>query len=216
MSLLSLSVQLLQSAPPVVEEKTNYWLYIIAIILQTGVIVYILRRNREQKKLLKDIATTPAADDSYSGLRALALAVSPADLKLNIPPTQTFIYGVVMDWNIGDVVVTLAAYINGAANMYLTTNEKITGGGKNPKVGNLAIGFVTGAAEYLGRAIPVGTDDLPLKECVRFYFLTNKGKYAAQEQVIYMEDKSSAWFPLFEKGNEVICEMRDNAETVKI
>ncbi len=215
MTLFNLSVQLLQATKAVPEEKTNYWLYIIAIILQTGVIIYILRKNSQQKKLLKQAVENPA-DDSYSGLRKLALNISATDLKLNIPDTQTFIYGVVMDWNIGEVVVTLATYINGAANMYLSTNEKITGGGKNPRVGNLAIGFVTSAAEYLGRAIPVAGDDVPLKECVRFYFLTNKGKFAAQEQVIYMEDKTSAWYPLFEKGNEVICEMRDNAENVKI
>ncbi len=215
MSNLFLNILLLQTNTAATDEKTNYWLYIVAIILQTGVIIYILRKNRQQKELLKQTVEQPVVD-SYNGLRTLALNVSATDLKLKVPDSQTFIYGVVMDWNIGEVVVTLAAYINGAANMYLSTNEKITGGGKNPKVGNLAIGFVTSAAEYLGRAIPVAGDDVPLKECVRFYFLTNKGKFAAQEQVIYMEDKSSAWYPLFEKGNEVICEMRDSAENIKI
>lgn len=215
MSNLFLNILLLQTNTPATDEKTNYWLYIVAIILQTGVIIYILRKNRQQKELLKQTVEQPVVD-SYNGLRTLALNVSATDLKLNVPDSQTFIYGVVMDWNIGEVVVTLAAYINGAANMYLSTNEKITGGGKNPRVGNLAIGFVTSAAEYLGRAIPVAGDDVPLKECVRFYFLTNKGKFAAQEQVVYMEDKSSAWYPLFEKGNEVICEMRDSADNIKI
>ncbi len=177
------------------------------ILLQAGVIIYFVQRNRKLKTQagVKDPAPE---DDSYEGLRNLAVNVTPAQLKLTIPGDETLVYGVVMDCDPGTAVVTLSAYITGAANIYFSTGGGKTGGGKNPAVGEAAVELVTAAQMYIGRAVRVTTTDPCDKGCVRFYLLTNKGKYAAQEQLLHIEDGTSAWLVLFKKGNELVNLMR--------
>ncbi|MFI5196864.1 MAG: hypothetical protein ACHQD8_07220 [Chitinophagales bacterium] len=113
-----------------------------------------------------------------------------------------------MDWNMGDTLVTLVSFITGAASMYLSSGGGVLSSGNNPSAGEAASELVTLAQNYIYNAVPVNTFDLPPGGCVRFYLLTNHHKLAAQEQVIYFDNGSSPWLPLFEKANEVITEMR--------
>ena len=177
--------------------------YILLILLQLGIIIYFIRRGRIQKGK----ATQPATD-RYDGLRALALGVKAADLKIAVPATETLVYGMVMDWNMGDVTATLAAYINGAANMYLSKGGGVSGAGPDTGIAQSALDLVTFIQDYLDRAMPAATTDLPAANCVRFFLLTNKGLYAAQEQMTHFDDDSSAWLPVFEKANLIITAMR--------
>jgi hypothetical protein len=180
-------------------------IYILLILIQAGVIVYFVRRGR---KLKADASKKAGSDDTHKDMRDTALNITPAQLKLSIPESETLVYGVVMDWNMGNTLVTLVSYITGAANMYLSTGGGIVGGGKNPTVGEAASEFVTMAQEYIYRASPASVFDLPPDGCVRFYLLTNHQKLAAQEQLAYFDNGTSPWLPLFEKANEVITEMR--------
>jgi len=183
--------------------------YIIVILLQIGVIIYFVRRGRKQNanqaSILADTDTS-----AYDGLRRLALLVTPAQLKLTIPDSETLVYGVVMDCNVGDAIVTLSAYITGAVSMYFSSGGGKTGGGMTPEIAEVAVDFVTTAQDYLGRAIQVTATEPPLAGCVRFYLLTNHGIFVAQEQLIFLENNSSPWLPLFEKGNEVVNLMHKN------
>jgi hypothetical protein len=189
-------------------------IYILLILLEAGVIVFFIRRGRLQAKKAAEKPAVPATD-TYEGTRSLAINVTPLQLKLAIPASETLVYGVVMDWDTGEVVVTLSAYITGAANICFSTGGIKAGGGKNPEVGELAVDFVLAAQHYLGRAIPATTPmGLPSKDCVRFYLLTNKGIYAAQEQVKYFEDESSPWLILFVKGSNIINEIRSSGNEV--
>ena len=177
--------------------------YIILILVQVGVIIYFVRRGRRQKSLQASTATS-ADVSTYEGLRNLALLITPSQLKLTIPATETFVYGVVMDCNVGDAVVTLSAYITGAVSMCFSSGGGKTGGGMTPEVAETAVDFVTTAQDYLGRAIHVTTTEVPPTGCARFYLLTNHGVFVAQEQLVFLENNSSPWLPLFEKGNEVV------------
>jgi len=180
-------------------------IYIVVIIIQVGVIIYFIRRGRRQKKAA--LKATPPAN-SHESLRNTALHITPAQLKIVIPNNETLVYGVIMDWNIDNTLVTLVSFITGAASMYLSTGGGVTGGGKNPMVGEAASELVTMAQNYVFKAIPVTTFELPPAGCVRFFLLTNHQKLAAQEQLAYFDNGTSPWLPLFEKANEVITEMR--------
>ncbi len=183
--------------------------YIALIVLQIGVIVFFIRRNKIQAKELAEKQAMPAAD-TYEGLRTLAMSVTPANLKLVIPPQETLVYGIVMDWDMGNAIATLVAYITGAASLCFSTGGVVAGGGKSPVVGEAAVALVTTAQTFLERAIPVTAADLPPKACVRFYFLTNKGTFAAQELTKHFEDASSPWLDLFARGNVVINAIRES------
>ena len=182
--------------------------YIILFLLQVGVIVYFVRKGRKQKKINSEKAAV-ADDSSYEGLRNLALQVSPTQLKLSIPDADTLVYGVIMDCNIGDGIVTLSAYITGAVSLYFSSGGVKTGGGLIEEVAELAVELVTTAQKYIGRSIKVTNTDLPPAGAVRFYLLTNHGTYVAQELLTDFENSSSAWLPVFEKGNEVISQIHN-------
>lgn len=175
--------------------------------MQAGVLVFFIRRGQMLKRQRNAISPAPDAN-SYEGVRNLALKVTPAQLKLTIPPSETFVYGVVMDWDMGEMITTLAAYITGAASTCFSSGGVVAGGGVNPAVGEAAVDFVTFAQDFVYRAIAVTTTDLPAKGCVRFYFLTNQGIFAAQEQTRHFEDNTSPWLHLFAKGSIVINEIR--------
>ncbi len=179
-------------------------IYLVVVLIQAAVVLYLVNRRFAKKK---PVTVAPATDtDSIAALRDIALNVTPAQLKLLIPDTQLLVYGVVMDCNLGNGVVTLAAYITGAANIYFSDGSRKTGGGKHPEVGEAAVEFVTTAQHYINRAIHAPAQ-LPPHNCVRFQLLTNQGSYAAQEQLSHITDGTSPWIPLFEKGNEVMALM---------
>jgi len=176
-------------------------IYIVIVLIQVAVVLYLVNRRFSKKKVtIHPPVTDP---DSYTGVRDLALSVTPSQLKLLIPDTQNLVYGVVMDCNLGNGIVTLAAYITGAANIYFSHGERKTGGGKNPEVGEAAVEFVTTAQHYINRAIQAPAQ-LPPDNCVRFHLLTNHGIYVAQEQLMHITNGASPWISLFEKGNEVL------------
>jgi hypothetical protein len=183
-------------------------IYIAAIIVQLGVIIYFVRKNKKKPQAPAASNAEAPKKDSYEDQRSIALSVTPAQLKLGIPDSETFVYGIVMDWNMGDTLVTLVCFITGAASMYLSSGGGVVGGGKNPSVGEAAAELVTMAQDYIDRTIPITTFDLPGKDSVRFYLLSNHHRHAAQEQVARLDDTTSPWLPLFEKANEVILEMR--------
>jgi hypothetical protein len=184
------------------------FLYILAILAQVGLIIYFVRRGRAQRN--KSLPMPDRADsDTYESQRAVALSVSAAQLKLYVPDTTTFVFGVVMDCNTGDAIVTLAAYITGATSMFFSTGGGRTAGGKNPFAAEAAAQLVDAAQAYIGRAISVTVIGLPLKGCVRFYLLTNLGIYAAQEHLVFLEDGTSPWLHLFELANDVIHKMHN-------
>ena len=179
-------------------------IYIIVILLQVAVIIYFIRRGRKQRAAQKP----SGGDANQNDLRWTSLNVTPAQLKIKIPDSETIVYGVVMDWSMEGSVVTLVCFITGAANMYLSTGGGIQGGGKNPSVGEAASELVTMAQNYVNRAVPTATFDMPPEGYIRFYLLTNHNKLAAQEQIVDIDNGSSPWLGLFEKANEVITEMR--------
>lgn len=181
------------------------WKYIVAIVLQAGVIVYFVMQARKNKAAK---AKSPVAD-KYLDLRNLAISITHQQLKLEIPSTHILVYGIVMDWDMGEDIVTLCAYINGAANMYFRSGDAIIGGGKNKLVGEAAVDFVIMARDLIDRAIPTNTTDLPSPGCVRFHFLTNQKIYAAQENINFITNGTSPWIKLFESGNLVMTAMRD-------
>jgi hypothetical protein len=157
-----------------------------------------------------DVANQNKDDNPYSGLRNMALGMTADQLQLTIPASQTQVYGVVMDWDVGSGIATLSSYATGDASMYLSSGGGMIGGGQHEKVSTAAKAFVDKAQTYLAKASKTDATPLPDKDCVRFYFLTNKGRFSAQEQLQKFDNNSSsAWLPLFEKGNQVIAALRE-------
>ncbi len=82
------------------------------------------------------------------------------------------------------------------------------GGYAHDNIRKAGSAFVSEAQNYLSKTTATDTTPLPDKGCVRFYLLTNKGKYTSQETVTNIESKNSDWTKLFDLGNNVITEYR--------
>ena len=182
------------------------YLYIAIALLHIGVLIYLwVKKKKDAAK--KSDENKEQKGTFYERERNIALNINPTLLKLKIPEDEILVYGMVMDMDMGDGFMTLACYITGAANLLFSSGGGIKGGGRNPRVGEAGVEFVTDAQEFLYSTAPIKAPLLPSKGIIQFYFLTNKGKYFVQERVASLEDNSSPWLPLFEKGSAVISEM---------
>lgn len=185
------------------------FIYIIAILLQAGILVYFISRIVKSIANKKKVSSVPVFATEYERTRHTALHITQQQLGLDIPQSVTKVYGVVMDWDMNGVVLTLSAYITGAANVALSNGASVMGGGKNPAVAEQASEFVQVAQNYLLRAVPVSDTILPAIGTVKFYLLTNRGIYSAQELLSAIDDQSSPWVGLFFRGNMVVNEIKN-------
>jgi preprotein translocase subunit YajC len=190
---------------------------IIGLIL-IGIIIFYLTscKNKQRSKQTNDytsksedtIKAHNLPNNNFIDLRNMALDVTPDQLELSLPVDQIKVFGVVMDWDLGDGTMTLVTYQTGDASMYLSSGGGVIGGGQHVNVSKVSKEFVLLAQKYLDKAFKADTTTLPDKDCFKFYFLTNKGKFTAQETIDNIEKKSSKWLDLFESANNVITELR--------
>ena len=196
---------------------------LLAIIMIGGLIFYFSKRkNLVSEKSISSgqqqndtISKQQNKDNPYEGLRNMALNVTPDQLQLTLPVEQTKVYGVVMDWDLGEGIATFISFVTGDASMYLSSGGGMIGGSGHDNVISAAKAFVAKAQNYLDKTSKTDTTPLPDKNCVRFYLLTNKGKFTAQEQLQNFDNNSSSWLSLFEEGNKVITELRIVEEGIR-
>ena len=150
----------------------------------------------------------PPSNNKYDELRSLALSATPQSLKLKFNNKIKTVYGIVMDWDINDGVATIVAYQTGDVSMYLSNGQIYIGGAAKLPVKNAGLNFANEAKHYISKATETKEAPLPDKNCVRFYLLTNHGKFTFQEKFENLENKTSAWTKLFDLGNIVVTEYR--------
>lgn len=166
-------------------------------------------QNYNQKKV--DPEKNP-----YNGLRQLALNAETAALKEFKIKNPNKVYGIVMDWDVGEGIATLVAFVTREASLYLSSGGGLIGGGRHENVKNSAQLFISMSQEFLTNTTKADSALLPDKDCVKFYLLTSKGKFMAQEKMENIENKTSKWLPLFDEGNKVISELRIASENKQI
>ena len=178
---------------------------ILGILIVGGLVYYLTTRNnaRDRQQAKVDPQNNP-----YNNLRNMALSATAEQLQLKISNDKTEIYGVVMDWDVGEGTATLVSFITGDASLYLSSGGGFIGGGGHDKVIKATNNFIKKSESYLDQASLTETTPLPDKDGLTFYFLTNKGKYKATEQMQNIESEKSKWLDLFEEANKLITEIR--------
>ncbi len=180
------------------------------LILITSLGLYACKGKLQRKEKVNqddNIKKTKVADNPYSGLRNQAIKVTPDQLQLQLD-NDNDIYGLVMDWNMGDAIVTVVSFKTGDASVYLSTGQAFIGGYANETVINAAKQFVIDGEKYLPKAIKTDDTEPTNEEKVNFYFLTKSGKYYIEDDFAKIENETSDLFGLFEAGNQVITEYR--------
>ena len=166
--------------------------------------------NNSPIKPDNNIKNTQPKENIYHDLRQLAFNITPEQLKVPISKDSNKIYGVIMDWSLPpEGIATLVSFETGEASMYLSTGGGFIGGGQHENVKEVVKKYIALAQKYFDKTSKTDTTLLPDKDCVKFYLLTNKGKFVAQEKMINIENESSDWLELFEEANKVITVLRD-------
>ena len=194
---------------------------IIGIILAGGLVFYLTscgnKSTANDKQLVADQDTTKPKvhqtnENAFEGLRKMAFTATPEQLGLSLPADKTVVYGIVMDWEMGGATATTVSYQTGDASLYLSSGGGVIGGGQHQNVNSAARQFVSLGQTYLDKATKTETTGLPTTDQVKFYFLTNKGKFVGQDNMKNFENNSSEWLKLFEEGNKVLTELRMTTE----
>ncbi len=196
---------------------------IIGLVLIVGLVFYIISCKNKSSADTNKLTEQKAQDTTqlrkvdpknnpYQDLRNLAFDATMEQIGVKLPADQTKIYGVIMDWELGEGTATLVAFLSGDASLYLSSGGGAIGGREHDNVKQAAAAFIDKAEKYLSKTVKTDSTPLPGKDRVTFYFLTNKGKFVGQEEVKNFDNDSSQWLDLFVEGNKLITEIRIMAD----
>ena len=130
--------------------------------------------------------------------------------QVGASPTAEFprVYGVLMDWPVGEQTATVFASSSGAASLYTTSTFGIIGGEGHQTVRTAAIEFVRAADRFFDSATPTTEFPYPGADRVRFYLLTFEGVRVIDTDLASIENQTSRYFALFDLGQAVLTELR--------
>ena len=180
-------------------------IYPILAILLIGLAYFFISKktNEETSQTKVDPNNNP-----YKDLRNLALNATAEQLQLKLSDNKVEIYGVIMDWDLEEGTATLISFSTGDASLYLSSGGGYIGSGGYDNVKTAINSLIAISEKHLNKATLSETTELPEKNGLTFYFLTNKGKYRATEKMANIENESSSWLDLFNEVNKLITEIR--------
>lgn len=180
-------------------------IYLILAILLIGLAYFFISKktNEETSQTKVDPNNNP-----YKDLRNLALNATAEQLQLKLTDNKVEIYGVIMDWDLEEGTATLISFSTGDASLYLSSGGGYIGSGGYDNVKTAINSLIAISEKHLNKATLSETTELPEKNGLTFYFLTNKGKYRATEKMANIENESSSWLDLFNEANKLITEIR--------
>ncbi len=183
------------------------------LVIIAGAIIYLASCNTKTSNTSPDnsqtqqsdpVKNTKPVDNPYNDLRQLAFNATTEQAQLAKTTAPNKVYGVIMDWDLPEGIATLVSFETGEASMYYSSGGGIIGGGGHENVKKSVTEFILLAQSYLDKTFNTDTTLLPDKDCVKFYLLTPKGKFVAQDSMANIINESSPWLPFFEEGNKVI------------
>lgn len=184
-----------------------------SILKIVGVLVllfYVIRRLASSKRRRVDLSESVqrATAILYADMRAHALATTPQMLGINVPEDVRTVYGVVIDWSIGNSVATIVAFANGDAGLYLNIPGGIIGGEMPEAVQEAARQLVSQAQTMFDLTVDRAEAPVATTNEVRFSLITNRGIRIAAEPTPNIEGRTSPWNPLFDRSNELLATIR--------
>jgi hypothetical protein len=188
--------------------------YIIIVgLVITGGLIYFLSA-RKNSETIDNQSTNKKVDpenNPYNDLREHVFSATPEQIGLTNTDDERP-YAIVMDMGMEEGTATLVSIIDGNASMYLSSGGGVIGGFGHENCKKAAIDFVNMGQDYFTKMVSVDSFPLPKADNVRFYILTNKGKYSIEEAIEKIENDKSDWGQLFFEGQKVITELRLIAE----
>ena len=152
------------------------------------------------------------AKNHAQAMRDLRVAfLSSSATSMGFQPTREYprVFGVAMDWPIGEHTATIVTALDGSASLYTTATFGIIGGSAaHETVRAAAQRFVKAAASHHDEAAPTSNYTYPSKSKVRFYLRTFDGARLIETESASVYSTSGQYSPLFRAGQAVVTELR--------
>ena len=158
--------------------KMTTGLIIGLVILITSIGLYSCKgklKSNDKNVQNENVTKTKVKENPYPKLRAQAINVTADQLKLELNDDKA-VYGIAMDWNIGDAVVTVFSFTTGDASVYISTGQVFIGGYAHKTVINAAKEFAALGQDYILKASKTDKTEPTNESKVDFYLLTKSGK----------------------------------------
>ncbi len=187
---------------------------ILVVVLFAAVATWLVLRVRQHSVKAAEPAHHLGSDRTNAGRELRLMMLNSAPKELGATPTREYprIYGLLMDWPLGDQIATVFATSTGAASLYTTAAFGILGGEAHEAVRNAAAKFVRAADRYLEAAIPTTEFPYPAEDRVRFYLLTFEGVRFIDTELAAMSNSGTQFAVLFGNGQEVLTKLRIASE----
>jgi hypothetical protein len=158
------------------------------------------------------LGSEPPPEPAGAKLRDSVLRTPPGELGFVSDSQFPDIYGVLVDWSLGDVVASILALRDGSASLYTTSTFGVIGGGGHEAVRAAARHCVHVAADCLALSQAVTDFPLPTGDDAYLHLLTYAG---VRRCVADLDDLSDGGDPaslLFEAAQEVLTQLRETVE----
>ena len=151
--------------------------------------------------------------DAMRELRIRMLTTPPSEF--DIRPNNAFpkVYGVLMDWPIRDMTVTIVSLSDGSASLYSTSTFGVIGGIGHESVRHAATAFVKAAEPLYSSAVPTKEYPYPKRGRVIFYLVCFDGVRVIETDEVKLTSEKDSLSDLWTKGQAVMTELRLIAQT---
>ncbi|GAA4281646.1 hypothetical protein [Gaetbulibacter aestuarii] len=179
-------------------------LFIIVLVIIIVMVVFMGKKSVFRPKKFKKSSLT---ENPYRDFRDLAMRVTPEQLHLQLEKDKD-LYGMIMDWNMGNAIATVVSFKTGDASVYLSTGQAFIGGFDHESIQQAAKHFLAVGTQYLIKATKTERTEPTNDQKIDFYFLTKSGRYYLEEDIYKIKNRTSELLELFESGNQVTTEYR--------
>lgn len=147
-------------------------------------------------------------DDAGRQFRQMVLGTRARELGLSSSPEFPRVFGVVMDWPLGDVTATIVSLADGTASLYTTSTFGIIGGQAHEPVRQAGKRFIAAAERHYPDSQLTTDFPYPTENRIAFYFLCYDGVRRVEAPLAPVQAGTSAYSALFAAGQEVLTALR--------
>jgi Ankyrin repeats (3 copies) len=144
----------------------------------------------------------------FEGLRAGVLGLEPASVGLAPSSEHPWLWGVVMDMDVGGETATLASLVDGTTSMYLSTGGGTIGAGAHRDVADATDRLIRVAERHLGLFDLAEDLSLPGTGQVRITALGYSDRRSVVAVEVELGEQRHPLSPVFHAAHAVISEIR--------
>jgi hypothetical protein len=152
--------------------------------------------------------TTPKSDDAGKQLRQMILGMTAKDVGVAPSPEFPSLFGVLMDWPVGEQIASVVALSDGTASLYTTSTFGIIGGQAHEAVRVAGRRWLQVAERFHGESSAAMGSPYPASDQVFFYLLTFGGLRLVAAPLKQVQAGEGRHAALFNAGQEVLAQLR--------